>query len=202
MPEIDRIRQQLRALRQKAQNSGMIQPGGAPATPIEVVRDVAPAPVQQPMASAPVTAPPIQIQVPEPTEAQRLLRPFQVPVAGLGDRLKAVHAWATAETLSKEVLLVDEFGDVLEGSSPQAAMVVSSLMAWHSQQRVDPAVAMQEMPRIEHHLVNGRYMTILPVRSKYGAVSIAVLTQGRMPEMIMAQVRNALLAAIETEPGD
>ncbi len=193
-PEIDLIREQLRQLRQRAQKAGIIHPTGEPPPqlPAENPPPVPELEITAPSAPAAPSEPP-----PEPVAA---LPAFVIPGSGLGARLASFQAWARDAFNTPNVMLVDEFGDVIEGKSVHADLVISGVMAWHSQHRVDPAQMMNDAQRIVRPLPDGQTANILPVRSRYGSVSVCIISNEPLTEAAVGETRANLLAAIEQEP--
>jgi hypothetical protein len=175
-PEIERIRQQLRELRQRAQNAGVM--------PAQEVASETPPPEPSVASGSPVV---IQA-APMPT--------FVVPDGPLGGRLQAFHQWASGVFESADVLLLDSYGDVLEGNSPLVHLAMSSVMAWQTSQRMNPARAMEEGVGMERTLPDGRIMTVMPVQSDQGTVSLIVIAAGHIPDELRATACAALLAAL------
>lgn len=194
--EIDRIRHQLRLLRQQAQAAGVI---AAPPTPTAPPVAEVEAPATEVVEMAQVFA----CDKPEPEVAQApasgetTFPPLQLPEAGLGDRLQAVCSWAIACTGSDEVVLIDEFGDVLCGHSEQISLVLSALMAWQSGLRNDPMQALSAASSVERPMPDGRRIVFVPVRSQYGVVNLAMVRKAPLPEQMAATLAHALLGAID-----
>lgn len=177
--EIERIRHQLRMLRQRAEAAGVVaSPAGQPAEE-PVVDDGATDAV------APVTAD--QMQLP----------PLELPDTGLGDRLHSFCLWSQEGTRSDEVVLIGEFGDVIAGASTQISLVLSELMAWQSSLRDDPALALTLSAWTERPMPDGRNITFVPVRSSYGGVTLALVGSAQMSESAAMQLGSGLLLALD-----
>jgi hypothetical protein len=123
--------------------------------------------------------------------------PFFVPAVGLSERLASLAAWACKGLATEEVLLVDDYGDVLWGGQGQTALVLSAMMAWHSAQRSAPASAITEQHRIDKQLACGRHLTVIPARTRYGVVSLAVIRQQRLTELDANRIQDALIMSVE-----
>ena len=163
--DLDRIRERLQALRTQAREAGMlprvetasaIAPAPVTAAPVRPVAELPAVPeLPQPAAAtnpsyeplfgataAPVVrrltvplqpaAPPVVPALPVmPPDAP----PFVVPALGLSDRLNAFALWARERLKTTEVLLVDDYGDVLWGGHAQTPLALSAMMAWQAAQR-------------------------------------------------------------------
>ncbi|MBL9115356.1 MAG: hypothetical protein JNJ83_10155 [Verrucomicrobiaceae bacterium] len=187
-PELDRIRQQLRELRQRAQKAGVIQSNEP--VPSSIPETEHAEPPTSPIVVEPALALPSPFSLAAPA-------PFVVPHGEIGDRLRAYHAWASKTLGTTEVLVLDSFGDVLEGQTPFVHLAISSLMAWQSDQRVNPAQAMGNFMGVERTLPNGGIMTLMPVHSRHGMVSVAVISPASLPMDLRDAVTSALRSAVE-----
>jgi len=123
--------------------------------------------------------------------------PFVVANLGLSDRLNAVAEWVCARLGTREVLLVDDYGDVLWGAQGQTALVLSAMMAWHSAQRASASATCIDPERIDKPLPPDRSLTVLPLRTRYGVVSLAVIQASPVGEADAAAIRRALTLAVE-----
>ena len=259
--ELWRIRERLRALRDKAQMAGILtrSPAGnapvltpeAPEVRVESLPVAAPAPaaqgghlteagkarqaaiwagepglsgeeapapapapsespfarVGQPSAFEPlfaIPAPPLTKPMSKPESAPPTVAaagpPFVVSPLGLSERLNGLGAWVCARLGTDEVLLVDDYGDVLWGAQGQTALVISTMMAWHSAQRAN-ATSMTPQginpQRIDRSLGPRRMLTVLPVLTRYGVVSLAAIQDRPVSDPDASAVRAALALAVE-----
>jgi hypothetical protein len=253
--ELERIRQRLRELRERAQQSGVISAPGAtlPAPAVglppltQPMAELAPQPdsaplhyggtaadnanlvqpsIEQPFSIAPIQLasaappasttlesattvppqpPPQSPQSPLPPQPQadadnpRVDRPtFQAPDRGLTERLGALAQWACQRLQTQEIVLVDDFGDVLWGSPGHTALVLSGMMAWHSAQRSNALQHMDTLDRrIDKEMQGGQQLTIVPVRTRYGIVSLAAIRPTRMDDAEVDAIHQALVVAVE-----
>ena len=123
--------------------------------------------------------------------------PFAVANLGLSERLNAVAEWVCARLGTREVLLVDDYGDVLWGAQGQTALVLSAMMAWHSAQRASASATCTDPSRIDKPLGPDRALTVLPVRTRYGVVSLAVIQSQPVSDSEATAIRDALALAVE-----
>jgi hypothetical protein len=165
--------------------------------PASAVDSPRPAPVvEEPPVPPPspfsISPPPVPAAEPEVEKA-----PFVVPAVGLSDRLSALALWATQRLGTTEVLLVDDYGDVLWGGHAQTPLVLSAMMAWHAAQRSTAESACNEPHRIDKDLAGGRALTVLPARTRYGVVSLAAIQEKPMTPGDEHAIRTALVLAVE-----
>lgn len=209
--EVWRIREKLRALREKAQESGILARPTAPmpATEMAAKSPQASAPPEPPAAQAtPPVAPPTSSSY-EPLFASPAAKPeapaaapepptFTVPTAGLGDRLNALAQWVCERLHTTDVLIVDDYGDVLWGGSAQTPLVLSAIMAWQSAQHSTASATTSNTPsRIDKDLSGGHSLTILSSRTRYGVVNLAVIGAGPVSESDATAMQDAMFRTVE-----
>ena len=122
---------------------------------------------------------------------------FVAPALGLSDRLHALATWAGKRLCTKELLLVDDYGDVLWGGHEHTALVLAAMMAWQSSQRASAESVYAEQDRIDKEISPGRHLTVIPMRTLYGTVSLAAICEMMMSENDAREVRAALIKAVE-----
>ena len=148
-------------------------------------------------ATAPVDEPTCEAAKPLPSEPVDTTPPFAVANLGLSERLNAVAEWVCARLGTREVLLVDDYGDVLWGAQGQTALVLSAMMAWHSAQRASASATCIDPDRIDKPLPPDRALTVLPLRTRYGVVSLAVILGKPVDDKDATAIRQALAIAVE-----
>jgi len=211
--EVWRIREKLRALREKAQESGILARPAVPSPSPELAAPSPCAPAPAPVEAAPPAAEPAQdyeplfaspAPVPASAPAEPAAEPppempsFTVPTAGLGERLNALARWVCERLDTPDVLIVDDYGDVLWGGSAQTPLVLSAIMAWQSAQHSTASATTSNTPsRIDKELSGGRTLTILASRTRYGVVNLAALRQGPMSQAEADAVQDALFRTVE-----
>ena len=211
--EVWRIREKLRALREKAQESGILARPAVPSPSPELAAPSPCAPAPAPVEAAPPAAAPAQdyeplyaspAPVPASAPAEPAAEPppempsFTVPTAGLGERLNALARWVCERLDTPDVLIVDDYGDVLWGGSAQTPLVLSAIMAWQSAQHSTASATTSNTPsRIDKELSGGRTLTILASRTRYGVVNLAALRQGPMSQAEADAVQDALFRTVE-----
>jgi len=158
----------------------------SPETPAEALASLLQAAEAEPM--------PVVLQA---ADAAPTKPAFVVPAVGLSDRLAALAVWSCDRLGTAEVLLVDDYGDVLWGGHSQTPLVISAMMAWHATQRSTAESACSEPQRIDKALASGRALTVLPARTRYGVVSIAAIQDQPMAKDDESAIREALILAVE-----
>jgi hypothetical protein len=193
------------------------EPAPVAEAPSEVVEL---APVVEPEASAPVaeafaaaetasaSAPLVFVAAPAPkpegeaaaepvVATQSVTAPFVVPALGLSDRLNAFALWACERLNTQEVLLIDDYGDVLWGARATSPLVLSTMAVWQSAQRTAAESAGNELHRIDKDLEDGTALTVLSVRTRYGVVSCSAVLPSAMSEADEEALRTGLIPAVE-----
>ena len=150
-----------------------------------------------PPAEEPLVEPASAESGPPPAEPVDTAPPFAIANLGLSERLNAVAEWVCTRLGTREVLLVDDYGDVLWGAQGQTALVLSAMMAWHSAQRASASATCIDPDRIDKPLPPDRALTVLPLRTRYGVVSLAVILGKPVEATDAIAIRQALAIAVE-----
>lgn len=201
-PNLAAFRLRLQSIRERAVNAGLLKPKPpapppqplepAPAATPEIYQAAPPppapgpeptpapqpvvemqAPEPEPPATAPVS-PPVQVNVPviappPPPHVQI------APGATVKDRLEAFSAWAFQQWGPSDLLIVDEYGDLLWGPPKKSGLVLSTMMAWNAAIRAS-AQAASGMAQIQRQvLATGENLTIIPCPTRLGMLQIAVV---------------------------
>lgn len=113
---------------------------------------------------------------PEPPvnqEAQYLV----APGASVKDRLESYARWAEQTWGPAELLIVDEFGDLLWGPPRRSGLVLSTMMAWNAAIRAS-AQAASGMGEIRQQLLPaGESLSLIPCPTRLGMLQIALVKQ-------------------------
>jgi len=195
--EIQRIRLQLRELRQRAEQFGMFTTTATATTnPQPALAAEAPPPLPLPAPdpfSSYFTIAASPAAVAKPTDSG-----FVPPAAGLSDRLAALRHWVMQQTGSDEVQLVDDMGEVLQGASVRSSWIVSTLMASQAQIRANLGAPFTPESRcICRQLSPGRILSMIPVASRYGQVSVTVLHDRPIPAQVAQRIESAVKSATD-----
>ena len=123
---------------------------------------------------------------------------FLAPPGTLSDRLDAFAGWACRQLGLKDLLIVDDHGDILWGIHEQAGLIVSAMMACKAALR-SSALGASGMPDvIEHPVSIDRMLVIVPCETGYGTLSLAFVHEGSFPSSSAELLKEALRLSIET----
>jgi hypothetical protein len=202
--ELNRIRQKLQAIREKAIEAGLLAHLPAPeeVTPVAVET---PAPVvaapettmnldgpdpvgdtgpleQDSYSSPPLTSTRISSPFSVAEESHSPLRPvapggvsFVVPEGSIMQRLNAYAEWASAHLHTRELIIADDHGDVLWGDHAQSGLLVSTMMASKAALRSTALGACDPQSLIEQSVSPGRTLIVVPCETQFGTLSVALI---------------------------
>ena len=193
--EIQRIRLQLRELRQRAQQSGMFTTTTTPQpAPVAEAPPPPPPPLPAPDPfSSYFTSAASPAAVAKPTDSG-----FVPPAAGLSDRLTALRHWVKQQAGSDEVQFLDDVGEVLQGASERSSWIISTLMASQAQIRANLGAPFTPESRcICRELSPGRILSMIPVVSCYGQITVAVLHDQPIPKEVAQRIESAVKSATD-----
>lgn len=187
---LSRIRDKLRAIRQRAHEAGMLSKSG----------DNAPAP--PPQQPAPEAQPPPKRPEQATTDSASSLPKFEPPVGGRQERLAAFATWAR-HILHEDgghLLVMNDDGDLLWGGEAKAGLVLSAMMAWGATLRSSASSACGSLPVLHQALSSGHMLTAIPCETSTGVLlHAAVVGPARVPEETAVQLRQALIRAAGTQ---
>lgn len=194
---LSRIRDKLRAIRQRASDAGILS-----RTPGLVSSDQPPPP-----ASVPEKAPPPVVEngasssLPAVTGAVRTHKiAFESPRGSREVRLAAFAGWAR-QVLHEEgggnVLVMRDDGEVLwGGGEARSGLVLSTMMACGAAMRAS-LLSARETPAVIHQpLSSGYVLTVIPCETTGGIVHAAVAASTGLSHEQAHQLRGALCAAM------
>ncbi len=183
-PDLEAFRLRLRTLREKAIRAGLL-PARGPAAPPAAI------PPAEPPPAAPVVATPLA-ELPPVSPA------FEVPPgATVKERLERFAAWAQARLGGGQLLMIDEYGDLLWGPQAPSGLVLSTLMAWNAASRASVPASAQEPRMLHQHLANGDLLTVLPCPTRLGLLQLAVVQGRALDETEAVLLRQTLTALME-----
>jgi len=199
-PDIANIREKLRAIRDRAQDAGLLPPPAPPAAPpAEPERQPDPQPMAVSFAPAPaeshaVTAP----FAPQAPQTPAVPLTGFLPLEGnIAERLDSFVRWAIQLTNAQEVILVDDHGDSLWGALSRNDLVISAMLALNANLRSsaseisNPSRVVRSKAGPEHEL------SIMPCSTHYGMVSLAIVSAQPLSDEVVACLREALILAID-----
>ncbi|MGV3664212.1 MAG: hypothetical protein ACO1TE_28830 [Prosthecobacter sp.] len=179
---LSRIRDKLRAIRQRANEAGILtKAGDSPSAPLPAPEVKAP-PAPEPPASLPPW--------------------FEVPTGGRQERLAAFAGW-TRRILHQDgghLLVMNDEGELLWGGEAKAGMVLSAMLAWGATLRSSAAAACGSLPVLHQTLASGHVLTAIPCETVNGLLlHAAVVGPARVPDEIAMQLRQGLIRAAGSE---
>lgn len=213
---LSRIRDKLRAIRQRAHEAGILgktvetnAPAPSPETrvsrpdpaPSPPAPDAAPppAPLEKRMpSSAPEDSPPDFPVLPLPP-----LPPFEPPAGSIQARLSAFATWAR-HALHEDgghLLVMNDHGELLWGGEAKTSLVLSTMMAWSATLRASAHAACGDLPVMRQSLASGHVLTVIPCETAPRTLlHIAVAAPEALPETTAFELRKALVVAMTGKP--
>ncbi|HBJ82493.1 MAG TPA: hypothetical protein DDZ88_01180 [Verrucomicrobiales bacterium] len=177
---LSRIRDKLRAIRQRATDAGIL------------TRVCEPAMTES--AAETASSPPVDLEMlatPAPSQAGPAL---EIPHGSCTDRLAAFAAW-TRQVLHESgghVLVMSDDGEVLWGGEARAGLVLSTMMAWGAAIRASAASGCGKPPVIRQPLSSGHVLTVIPCETKSGIFHAAVAAPDGLTDELAAVLHDAL----------
>lgn len=205
--ELNRIREKLQAIRERAIEAGLlahvgVTPEARVEEPSQPIAEPETPPVAEVAESLLPISSPFALAEPEmeapPSIAPESQSGFEVPPGTLTHRLEAFAVWAARQLGVHDMLIVDDHGDVLWGQRDNAGLVVSAMMACKAAMRSSALGAAGLSNIIEQPISIDRMLVIVPCETGYGALSIAFVREGDAPQSDALLLRDALVRTIET----
>jgi hypothetical protein len=191
--QLDHIREKLRAIRTRAQDAGLLPKPEAPpaeqppAPPAPAAPEIAPASVAAPTTPAPEAAP-----ASPPASPHAFLNLDGT----LTERLGSFMAWAQTYAPSKEILLVDDHGELLWGNPSHPELALSAVLAANVQMRTGAHAVAPQAANL--NLGKDRHLTVLPCTTRLGLVTLAILNaQPLLSNDQLSCLREALTLSVE-----
>ena len=219
-PEVARIRDRLREVRERAEAAGLLKKSepvaatapivtlspapehttvSTPSEALEAASDVTPAQEANPEPpSPPMTEESASAAVPEATVPFDASLYFEVPLGSILERLDAFAAWARQRVAPAELLLLDEHGDLLLGAEARAALVLSIMLAANAAQRSRATMLSPEDARITRQPTpEGGELAVMTCPTRLGLIHLAVEHPVSLPENEARLLRQALMSAVD-----
>ena len=185
-PEILHIREQLRLIRERAQQAGLL---GVEHAATDATEDLPPPVLASPFQSA-------DLHDSEPGTA--VTAAHFLPLEGsMEERLGAFGRWVSRLVASDELVLIDDRGEMIWSSGERSDLTLTALLAVTSALR-SHALGVCEPPEIiRNKLGEYRELSVLPCLTKHGLVSLAIVNAaGILPDTV-GWLREALVLTIE-----
>jgi hypothetical protein len=169
-PEVARIRDRLREVRERAEAAGLLK---RPVPPLAAV--VAPvAPVVMEVAATMAPEVEEEVVMPEVGVAEEEGY-FEVPVGSVVERVEAFSQWAHRRLDPGELVLLDEHGDVLWGAQAKGALILSAMMAANALSRSSAVGACQVGREVVRQVLSsGGQLAVLSCDTQAGLIHLAV----------------------------
>ena len=182
-PEVARIRDRLREVRERAEAAGLLKRPVPPLAPVVV--EVAPPKVED------------EVVVADAGVAEESGY-FEVPVGSVVERVEAFSQWAHRRLNPGELVLLDEHGDVLWGAQAKGALILSAMMAANALSRSSAVGACQvEREVVRQVLSSGGQLAVLSCDTQAGLIHLAVEHPTlRIRDEEMRLLGQALMSAI------
>ncbi len=204
---LSRIRDKLRAIRQRATEAGILtRPSEMPPPETSAETTTASDPLDQSGGDAADSgtceeeaAPDTSTNMePAFTAAPPQTPPFDIPHGSRDVRLAAFAGWAR-QVLHEDgghVLVMSDDGEVLWGGEAKAGLVLSTMMAWGAAIRASAMSACETPPVIHQPLASGNVLTVIPCETAGGMVHAAVAAPAGLTHEQANVLRGALCAAM------
>lgn len=187
---LSRIRDKLRAIRQRANEAGMLAKGGDSPPPAAQAK---PAPPSEDAALPRESS---------PASAALSLPRFEAPSGSRQERLAAFAGWAR-QILHEDgghLLVMNDDGELLWGGEAKAGLVLSAMMAWGATLRSSATTAFGSLPVLHQSLASGHMLTAIPCETVTGLLlHAAVVGPAPIPDEIAMQLRQGLIRAAGTQ---
>ena len=182
-PEVARIRDRLREVRERAEAAGLLKRPVPPLAPVVV--EVAPPKVED------------EVVVADAGVAEESGY-FEVPVGSVVERVEAFSQWAHRRLNPGEMVLLDEHGGVLWGAQAKGALILSAMMAANALSRSSAVGACQvEREVVRQVLSSGGQLAVLSCDTQAGLIHLAVEHPTlRIRDEEMRLLGQALMSAI------
>lgn len=196
---LSRIRDKLRAIRQRASEAGILSRAGdgtktdarlPPPSPTVDSSSPAIEPATTGADDGPCGSPLAQPNHTPP--------PFEIPQGSQEQRLAAFARWASQwlDDDGSHVLVMNGDGDVLWGGEAKAGLVLSAMMAWGSAMHATTLPPNGVPGVMRASLASGHMLTVVPCETAAGVLHAAVVAPKAVPEATAALLQGALAAAI------
>lgn len=195
-PEVERIRDRLRAVRERAEAAGLLRRVVVPAA---IGRVFSPAvPVEKAADAIPSV---IDLAEDEPLVGHSAHLVFDVPAGSLAERLEGFANWLGEHLEINELLLLDEQGDVLWGADARADLVLSVMLAARAASRSSAAQAVGHgnVSRVSHQSLGAGkgVLSVAPCATDQGLVVIGIDSPSIVSDQQSDWLTVALKAAVE-----
>lgn len=194
-PEVARIRDRLREVRERAEAAGLLK---RPMPPLAaVVAPVAPVVMEVAETMGMKDEEEDEVVVTDAGVAEEEGY-FEVPVGSVVERVEAFSQWAHRRLDPGELVLLDEHGDVLWGAQAKGALILSAMMAANALSRSSAVGACQVGREVVRQVLSsGGQLAVLSCDTQAGLIHLAVEHPTlRVRDEEMRLLEQALVSAI------
>ncbi len=194
-PEVARIRDRLREVRERAEAAGLLK---RPMPPLAaVVAPVAPVVMEVAETMGMKGEEEDEVVVTDAGVAEEEGY-FEVPVGSVVERVEAFSQWAHRRLDPGELVLLDEHGDVLWGAQAKGALILSAMMAANALSRSSAVGACQVGREVVRQVLSsGGQLAVLSCDTQAGLIHLAVEHPTlRVRDEEMRLLEQALVSAI------
>ncbi|MCE9519389.1 MAG: hypothetical protein K8R87_07550 [Verrucomicrobia bacterium] len=199
-PELEHIREKLRAIRSSAQDAGLL-PVAKPASGGQEINTPVPiAPARTPVRIPPAPSPPSTLAVsdlPSPISHLPNSTPLLPPGGTLTERLQIFMPWVQSVAPCEDILLVDDHGDLLWGGPSRADLALSVVLASGAGLQSGSEALTRSSVFIRSRLGEQKELSVLPCPTRYGMVTLALLNATGLSNEIVTSLREALKLCID-----
>lgn len=196
-PEVAHIRDRLKAIRDRAQAAGLLPP--APEVPpVPVAEETPAAPKWAPAEAQPRLAPdfPSLAQAVASISESDVNPPaLHLPEDGtMAERLEGYTHWAARLTRAEQIILMDDYGDLLWGNPESNDLILTAMLALNasSRSRIPGAPAF-----LRSQLGQNRELHALPTATRFGTVTLALINPAEISVATTGLLQDGLVKSIE-----
>jgi hypothetical protein len=198
-PEVARIRERLREVRERALAAGLMSrmvesAAPPPPPPVETAQPVEPRP---PISDSVATSPaPEASHPPQPALEEWL----EVPLGPLPERLDALTSWMRQRYQPRGLFVLNEQGDILWGSPGESALALSALLAARAATRSSAsAIQFGDRRLLCQPLAEGVRLSVVTCHTIIGVVHVVMERPIDLVESEAAAIQNALTSTIAAD---
>ncbi|WP_050028101.1 hypothetical protein [Verrucomicrobium sp. BvORR034] len=196
-PEVAHIRDRLKAIRDRAQAAGLLPP--APDVPPVPVAEEAPAaPVWAAAEEQPRLTPDFSSlaqAVASISESDVNPPALHLPEDGtMAERLEGYTHWAARLTRAEQIILMDDYGDLLWGNPESNDLILTAMLALNasSRSRIPGTPAF-----LRSQLGQNRELHALPTSTRFGTVTLALINPAEISVATTGLLQDGLVRSIE-----
>lgn len=175
-PEVARIRDRLREVRERAEAAGLLKRPMPPMMPVvveEVLEQGGGEILEEVAVVTEMTEVVEVVEVVEKVEDEGGY--FEVPVGSVVERVEAFSQWVHGRLAPGELVLLDENGDVLWGAQAKGALILSAMLAANALSRSSAMGACQvEREVVRQVLGSGAQLAVVSCETQAGLIHLAV----------------------------